>query len=59
MEGENLCGVRLITEGPAEFDIDDVRLVPMGDNLLLNGSFDGFPGQLPPGWSYGFPAAPT
>lgn len=52
MEGENLCGVRLITEGPAEFDIDDVRLVPMGDNLLLNGSFDGIPGQLPPRWSY-------
>lgn len=52
MEGENLCGVRLITEGPAEFDIDDIRVVPMGDNLLLNGSFDGIPGQIPPGWSY-------
>ncbi len=52
MEGKNLCGVRLITEGPAEFDIDDVKIVPMGNNLLLNGSFDGIPGQLPPGWSY-------
>jgi len=52
MEGDNLCGIRLITEGPAEFDIDDVRIVPLGDNLLVNGSFDGIPGQIPPGWSY-------
>ncbi len=52
MEGENLCGVRLITEGPAEFDIDDVRIVPMGDNLLINSSFDGIPGQVPPGWAF-------
>lgn len=52
MGGENLCGIRLISEGPAEFDIDDIRIVPRGDDLVLNGSFDGIPGQIPSGWIF-------
>lgn len=53
LEGANSCGLRLIVEGPCnELDIDHVRLTHKPKAIVTNGSFDGKPGALPPGWSF-------
>ncbi len=53
MEGNGLCGLRLISEGPcAELEIDDVRVTPARLNLVTNGSFEGKAGTVPAGWNF-------
>ncbi len=52
MDGANTSTIRLISEAPGVLDIDDVRLAPMTQTILRNGSFDGTPGQVPAGWSF-------
>ena len=53
LEGANSCGLRLIVEGPCqELDIDHIRLTLKQNNIVINGSFDGKPGTLPPSWSF-------
>ena len=54
LEGPDTCGIRLIIEGPcAELDLDDIRIEPKSGDIVTNGSFEGKPGAIPTGWSFG------
>lgn len=53
LEGTDVCGLRLIVEGPGtELDLDDVRLVPKSTQIVTNGTFGGRTGSVPTGWFF-------
>lgn len=53
LEGEGACGIRLVVKGVcSELDIDDVKILPDKEQLVMNGDFLGEAGKLPPGWAF-------
>ncbi len=57
LSAEELAGngatIRLISENSSPgVEIDDVQLIPAGNNLIKNGTFAGITGQIPADWSW-------